>query len=196
MLRRVSSSSMLRAQIPQYYSEKTGNSFTDMSVSSSEYLYKKVVLGVIYDSFTETYRFEIIDNGGIDTDYITDHVNSEKNVSRIPWTYSLKPIYLRKIERGAHKSSLKRQSPRFRVTQNTPYLTKSLKWLYSLVANYARTPEYMEKQNLFNFIQVNPKAKIPSRTCSSASRVYQRKQKVRFVRFQKTETYELCYPVR
>ena len=57
------------SQIPQYYSEKAGNSFTDMSISSSEFLYKKVVLGVLYDSSTETYRFEVIDNGGISTEY-------------------------------------------------------------------------------------------------------------------------------
>ena len=67
------------AQIPLYYSEKTGNSFTDMSVTSSEFLFKKVVVGVIYEAISETYRFEIIDNGGIDSDYITNHVMLEEN---------------------------------------------------------------------------------------------------------------------
>ena len=69
------------SQIPQYYSEKTGNSFTDMSVSSSEFLFKKIELAVIYDSFTETCRLEVVDDGGIDKDYLSEYVNSESNLS-------------------------------------------------------------------------------------------------------------------
>ena len=44
--------SYAESQIPQYYSHETGNSFTNMSVKSQECLYKKVILGVVIDTFT------------------------------------------------------------------------------------------------------------------------------------------------
>lgn len=144
------------SQIPQYYSEKTGNSFTDMSVSSSEFLYKKVVLGVIYDSFTETYRFEVIDNGGINTEYIINHVNSENNL----------PHYLELFLAGQPMTSASKDDSQIKFEEEITKVQSDAEYAIfngkpemalQLVADYAKSPEYMEKQNLFNFIQSNKK---------------------------------------
>ena len=144
------------SQIPQYNSEKTGNSFTDMSVSSSEFLYKKVVLGVIYDSFTETYRFEIIDNGGIDTDYITEHINLEDNYNH----------YLKEFLATQHMTSeskddsqIKFEEKIAKVQSDAEYaiFNKKPEMALQLVANYAKSPEYMETQNIFNFVKATRK---------------------------------------
>jgi rRNA-processing protein FCF1/ribosomal protein S7 len=140
------------SQIPQYYSEKTGNSFTDMSVSSSEFLYKKVVLGVIYDSSTETYRFELIDNGGIDTDYITGHVNIEEN-----YKHYLELFLAAQPETSESKdeSQIKFEEEIAKVQSDAEYaiFNEKPEMALQLVTNYAKSPEYMEKQNFFNFIK-------------------------------------------
>ena len=144
------------SQIPQYYSEKTGNSFTDMSVSSSEFLYKKVVLGVIYDSFTETYRFEIIDNGGIDTDYITEHINLEDNYNH----------YLKEFLATQHMTSESKDDSQIKFEEEIAKVQSDVEYAIfnekpemalQLVANYAKSPEYMETQNIFNFVKATRK---------------------------------------
>ena len=144
------------SQIPQYYSEKVGNSFTDMSVSSSEFLYKKVVLGVIYDSSTEIYRFEVIDNGGISTEYLNNHINSEDNcqyylqqfLSKQPKTSILKNDSQIKFEEIIAKVQ---SDADFAIYNKKPEMA------LQIVANYMMSPEYMEKQNFFNFIKLNIK---------------------------------------
>ena len=145
------------SQIPQYYSEKTGNSFTDMSVSSIEFLYKKVVLGVIYDSFTETYRFEIIDNGGIDTDYIIGHVNFEENYMHyLELFLAAQP----KTSESKDDSQIKFEEEIAKVQSDAEYaiFNEKPEMALQLVANYAKSPEYMEKENFFNFIKSTGKA--------------------------------------
>ena len=145
------------SQIPQYYSEKTGNSFTDMSVTSSEFLYKKVVLGVIYDSSTETYRFEIIDNGGIDTDYITDHVNLEENYKHyLDLFLAAQPM----TSESKDDTQIKFEEEVAKVQGDAEYaiFNEKPEMALQLVANFAKAPEYMEMQNIFNFIKSTPKA--------------------------------------
>lgn len=140
------------SQVPQYYSEKTGNSFIDMSVSSSEFLYKKVVLGVIYDSFTETYRFEIIENGGIDTDYIIAHVNKEENLNHyLKLFLATQPM----TSESKDDSQIKFEEEIAKVQSDAEYeiFKEKPELALQLVANYAKSPKYMEIQNIFNFIK-------------------------------------------
>lgn len=147
------------SQIPQYYSEKTGNSFTDMSVTSSEFLYKKVVLGVIYDSSTETYRFEIIDNGGIETDYITDCVNQKENYKHYLQLFlEAQPM----TSESKDDTQIKFEEEIAKVQGDAEYAIFSEKpeKALQLVANYERTPEYMEIQNIFNYIKSTPKVDL------------------------------------
>ena len=141
------------AQIPLYYSEKTGNSFTDMSVTSSEFLFKKVVVGVIYEAISETYRFEIIDNGGIDSDYITNHVMLEENHKHyLELFLATQPM----TSESKSDSQIKFEEDITKVQADAEYALFSEKpeQALMLVSDYASSPEYMEKQNLFNFIQL------------------------------------------
>ena len=144
------------AQIPLYYSEKTGNSFTDMSVTSSEFLFKKVVVGVIYEAISETYRFEIIDNGGIDSDYITNHVMLEENYKHyLELFLATQPV----TSESKSDSQIKFEEDITKVQADAEYALFSEKpeQALMLVSDYASSPEYMEKQNLFNFIQLKKK---------------------------------------
>lgn len=144
------------AQIPLYYSEKTGNSFTDMSVTSSEFLFKKVVVGVIYEAISETYRFEIIDNGGIDSDYITNHVMLEENHKHyLELFLATQPM----TSESKSDSQIKFEEDITKVQADAEYALFSEKpeQALMLVSDYASSPEYMEKQNLFNFIQLKKK---------------------------------------
>lgn len=144
------------AQIPLYYSEKTGNSFTDMSVTSSEFLFKKVVVGVIYEAISETYRFEIIDNGGIDSDYIMNHVMLEKNYKHyLELFLATQPM----TSESKSDSQIKFEEDITKVQADAEYALFSEKpeQALMLVSDYASSPEYMEKQNLFNFIQLKKK---------------------------------------
>lgn len=141
------------AQIPQYYSEKSGNSFTDMSVSSSEYLYKKVVLGIIYDSFTETYRFVVVDNGGIRADYISEYVNSENNVSRYLGLF-FKDLPQTTASKSSSQVEFEETITKVQSDAEYALFNEKPEQALRLVAIYAASPEYMEKQNLFNFIQL------------------------------------------
>ena len=144
------------AQIPLYYSEKTGNSFTDMSVTSSEFLFKKVVVGVIYEAISETYRFEIIDNGGIDSDYITNHVMLEENYKHyLELFLATQPM----TSESKSDSQIKFEEDITKVQADAEYALFSEKpeQALMLVSDYASSPEYMEKQNLFNFIQLKKK---------------------------------------
>ena len=144
------------AQIPLYYSEKTGNSFTDMSVTSSEFLFKKVVVGVIYEAISETYRFEIIDNGGIDSDYITNHVMLEENHKHyLELFLATQPV----TSESKSDSQIKFEEDITKVQADAEYALFSEKpeQALMLVSDYASSPEYMEKQNLFNFIQLKKK---------------------------------------
>jgi len=144
------------SQIPQYYSEKAGNSFTDMSISSSEFLYKKVVLGVLYDSSTETYRFEVIDNGGISTEYLNTHINSEGNSQN----------YLQLFLAEQPSTSLSKNDSQInfeeiiaKVQSDVDFAiyNKKPEMALQIEADYMMSPEYMEKQNFFNFIKLNIK---------------------------------------
>lgn len=145
------------SQIPQYYSEETGNSFTNMCVTSSEFLYKEVVLGVLYDSLTETYRFEIIDNGGIDSGCISDYVNLEENYNHYlnlflisqPLTSETKSASQIKFEEEIAKVQ---SDAEYAIFNEKPELA------LQLVGSYAKSPEYMEIQNIFNFIKSAIKA--------------------------------------
>lgn len=144
------------SQIPQYYSEETGNSFTDMSVTSSEFLYKKVVLGVIYDSSIETYRFEIIDNGGIDTDYITDYVNLEENYQHyLELFLAAQPM----TTEAKNDTQIKFEEKIAKIQGDVEYalFNEKPEVALKLVADYAKAPEYMEMQNVFNYIKSTPK---------------------------------------
>ena len=144
------------AQIPLYYSEKTGNSFTDMSVTSSEFLFKKVVVGVIYEAISETYRFEIIDNGGIDSDYIMNHVMLEENYKHyLELFLATQPM----TSESKSDSQIKFEEDITKVQADAEYALFSEKpeQALMLVSDYASSPEYMEKQNLFNFIQLKKK---------------------------------------
>lgn len=144
------------AQIPLYYSEKTGNSFTDMSVTSSEFLFKKVVVGVIYEAISETYRFEIIDNGGIDSDYITNHVMLEENHKHyLELFLATQPM----TSESKSDSQIMFEEDITKVQADAEYALFSEKpeQALMLVSDYASSPEYMEKQNLFNFIQLKKK---------------------------------------
>lgn len=146
-----------QSQIPQYYSEKTGNSFTDMSITSSEFLYKKVVLGVIYDSSTETYRFEIIDNGGIDTDYITDYINLEESHKHyLDLFLATQPM----TSESKDDTQIKFEEEIVKVQGDAEYaiFNEKPEMALLLVANYAEAPEYMEMQNIFNYIKSIQKA--------------------------------------
>lgn len=146
-----------QSQIPQYYSEKTGNSFTDMSVTSSEFLYKKVVLGVIYDSSTETYRFEIIDNGGIDTDYITDYINLEESHKHyLDLFLAAQPM----TSESKDDTQIKFEEEIAKVQGDAEYaiFNEKPEMALQLVANYVEAPEYMEMQNIFNYIKSTQKA--------------------------------------
>lgn len=143
-------------QIPQFYSERTGNSFTEMSVKSREFLYKKIVLGVIYNSSTESYRFEVIDNGGIDTDYISGYVNSEKNLNR----------YLELFLSEQPKSSESKADSQIKFEENIAKIQGDAEYAIfnekpeialQLVTTYAKSPQYMEIQNIFNYIKSNLK---------------------------------------
>lgn len=144
------------AQIPLYYSEKTGNSFTDMSVTSSEFLFKKVVVGVIYEAISETYRFEIIDNGGIDSDYIMNHVMLEENYKHyLELFLATQPM----TSESKSDSQIMFEEDITKVQADAEYALFSEKpeQALMLVSDYASSPEYMEKQNLFNFIQLKKK---------------------------------------
>lgn len=140
------------SQIPQYYSVQKGNSFTNMEVSAREFLYKKVVLGVIYNSSSETYRFEIIDNGGIDNSYITEHINAEENFNHYlglflisqPLTSDFKKGPQIKFEEEIAKVE---RDAEFAIFNKQPIIAQSL------VDNFAKSPDYMEIQNIFNFIK-------------------------------------------
>lgn len=144
------------SQIPQYYSEKAGNSFTDMSVSSNEFLYKKVVLGVIYDSSTETYRFEVIDNGGISTEYLNNHINSKDNSHHYLQLFLTKQP---KTSISKNDSQIKFEEIIAKVQSDADYaiFNKKPQIALQIVANYMMSPEYMEKQNFFNYIKLNIK---------------------------------------
>ena len=144
------------SQIPQYYSEKAGNSFTDMSVSSSEFLYKKVVLGVIYDSSIETYRFEVIDNGGISTEYLNNHINSKDNSHHYLQLFLTKQP---KTSISKNDSQIKFEEIIAKAQSDADYaiFNKKPEMALQIVTNYMMSPEYMEKQNFFNFIRLNKK---------------------------------------
>ena len=144
------------SQVPQYYSEKTGNSFTDMSVSSCEFLYKKVTFGVIYDSFTETYRFEVVDNGGIDNDYLSEYVNAEKNISRyLDLFLSMQPS----TTTSKRDSQIEFEEAITKVQSEAEYaiFNENPQKALELVSDFSKAPKYMEKQNLFNFIMSKKK---------------------------------------
>lgn len=141
------------SQIPQYYSEKTGNSFTDLSVSSSRICYKRIVLGVIYDSSTETYHFEIVNDGGIDKEYLSEHVNSKNYQSRYLESFVSKQLTTTASKSGSQvdfevEISKVQSDVEFALFNKEP--EKALR----LVADYEKSPVYMEKQNLFNFIRL------------------------------------------
>lgn len=144
------------SQIPQYYSEKTGNSFTDMSVSSHEFLYKKVVLGILYDSSTETYRLEVIDDGGISADYISAYVNSDDNIFRY-----LGLFLAEQTSTVAAKSDSQKEFEEAitKVQSDAEYalFCEQPEKAQKLVAEFSKEPAYMEKQNLFNFIKSKTK---------------------------------------
>lgn len=145
------------SQIPQYYNKEIGNSFTDMFVTSKEFLYKEVVLGVIYDSFTENYRFEIIDNGGINADYISDHINLEENYERYLNLFLIKQHLTHESKKD---SQIKFEEDITKIQSDAEYAIFSEKPEVALqiVADYATSPDYMEKQNIFNFIKASIKA--------------------------------------
>lgn len=139
-------------QVPQYYSEKTGNSFTGMSVSSSEFLFKKIELAVIYDSSTEACRFEVVDDGGINKDYLSEYVNSESNL----------PNYLGLFFAGHPRTTASKTGSQTEFEEKISKVQGDAEYAIfngnaeqalQLVADYAKSPEYMEKQNIFNFIK-------------------------------------------
>ena len=141
------------SQIPMYYSAKTGNSFTDLSVSSSEFLCKRIVLGVIYDSSTETYHFEVVDDGGINKEYISEHVNSETCQSRYLECFVRKQLITTDSKSGSQVDFEEEIS---KVQSDAEYaiFNKEPEKALQLVADYEKSPVYMEKQNLFNFIRL------------------------------------------
>lgn len=128
-----------------------------MSVTSSEFLYKKVVLGVIYDSSTETYRFEIIDNGGIDTDYITDYINLEESHKHyLDLFLAAQPM----TSESKDDTQIKFEEEIAKVQGDAEYaiFNEKPEMALQLVANYVEAPEYMEMQNIFNYIKSTQKA--------------------------------------
>lgn len=144
------------SQIPQYYSEKAGNSFTDMSISSSEFLYKKVVLGVLYDSSTETYRFEVIDNGGISTEYLNTHINSEGNSQNYLQLF-LAEQPSTSLSKNDSQINFEKIIAKVQSDVDFAIYNKKPEMALQIEADYMMSPEYMEKQNFFNFIKLNIK---------------------------------------
>jgi rRNA-processing protein FCF1/molybdopterin converting factor small subunit len=144
------------SQIPQYYSEKTGNSFTEMSVASREFLYKTVILGIIYDSNTETYRFEVINNGGISTEYIADYVNSKDNQTHYLELFLSKQSM---VSVSKSDSQIKFEEKIAKVQSDAEYAIYNNKpeLALQIVEEYAKSPEYVEKQSLFDLIKSNKK---------------------------------------
>ena len=128
-----------------------------MSVSSSEFLYKKVVLGVIYDSSIETYRFEVIDNGGISTEYLNNHINSEYNSHHYLQQFLTKQP--KKTSISKNDSQIKFEEIIAKAQSDADYaiFNKKPEMALQIVTNYMMSPEYMEKQNFFNFIRLNKK---------------------------------------
>ncbi len=144
------------SQVPQYYSEKTGNSFTDMSVSSREFLYKKVVLGIIYDSFTETYRLEVIDDGGISADYISDYVNSDDNIFRYLGQFMAEQTSTADAK-GYSQKEFEESITKVQSDAEYALFNEQPEKALKLVTEFSKAPVYMEKQNLFNFIKSKTK---------------------------------------
>ena len=141
------------SQVPQYYSEKTGNSFTDLSVSSSEFLYKRIVLGVIYDSSTETYHFEVVDDGGINKEYLSEHVNSETCQSRYLECFARKQLTTTASKSG-NQVDFEEEISKVQSDAEYAVFNKEPEKALQLVRGYEKAPVYMEKQNLFNFIRL------------------------------------------
>ena len=149
--------SYAESQIPQYYSHETGNSFTNMSVKSQECLYKKVILGVIIDTFTGKYRLEVVDDGGINKDYITTHVNAEDNIiSYINLYFSS----LGHVTGSKTESQLDFEERIMQVQRDAEYalFDKRPQDAIKLVEDYSLSPLYMEKENLYNYINVRIKS--------------------------------------
>lgn len=144
------------SQIPQYYSEKTGNSFTDLSVSSSEFRYKRIVLGVIYDSSTETYHFEVVDDGGINKEYLSEHVNSENSLSRYLESFVKKQLTTT-VSKSGSQVDFEEEISKVQSDVEYALFNKKTEKALQLVADYEKFPVYMEKQNLFNFIRLKKK---------------------------------------
>ena len=140
------------SQVPMCYSEKTGNSFTDMSVMSCEFLYKKVVFCVIYDSFTETCRFEVVNNGAISSDYLSEFVNSNDNISHYLGLFLECQTTTTKVKTESQKNF---EETIAKVQSDVEYalFNEQPERALALVSNCLKSPLYMEKQNIFNFIK-------------------------------------------
>lgn len=104
----------------------------------------------------ETYRFEIIDNGGIDTDYITEHINLEDNYNH----------YLKEFLATQHMTSESKDDSQIKFEEEIAKVQSDVEYAIfnekpemalQLVANYAKSPEYMETQNIFNFVKATRK---------------------------------------
>jgi len=146
------------SQIPQYYSRETGNSFTDMSVKSKECLFKQVILGVIIDTFTGNYRFEVVDDGGINADYITEFVNMENNIEQYINLYSAKQVQATESE-SKSESQLDFEERIMQVQRDAEYalFKKRPQDAVLLVEEYSKSPLFMEKENLYNYVKVRMK---------------------------------------
>lgn len=144
------------SQIPQYYSRETGNSFTDLSVKSKECLFKQIILAVVIDTFTGKYRFEVVDDGGINADYITEFVNMENNIGQYISLYSAKQV---QATESKSESQLDFEERIMQVQRDAEYaiFQKKPQDAVSLVEEYSKSPLFMEKENLYNYVKVRMK---------------------------------------
>jgi hypothetical protein len=145
-------------QIPQYYSKTTGNSFTDMSVSSTEVLYKKIVVCIIYDSFIEKFRLDIVDDGGLDRSYLADYLNRENITKKYLDEFASQHISTI-AQKPTSQTEFEEEITRVQRDAEYEIFNKNPQNAVKIVSDFAHSPKYMEVENVFNFINIRIKNK-------------------------------------
>lgn len=139
-------------QVPQIYSSETGNSFTGMTVKSKDFLFKNIVFAVIYDSITETYRLEVVDNGGIDESYLNNTVNSEQTITHFISQFANNQCL---SSDSKSDSQLEYEDKIIQIQRDVDYSFFNEKPQEALkkVEEFSLSPMYMETENLYEFIK-------------------------------------------
>lgn len=139
------------SQIPDYYNKEIGNSFKDMSVVSSEFLYKSITVAVLNDTLDGTYRLEVVDNGGIDTTYLNQIIKSESKFAEIVHEFTESKL----TDESKSSSQLEYENEVSQIQSDADYAIyeKRLQDAVDIVTNYFRAPSYIESEAIISLVE-------------------------------------------